>query len=603
MSREEILNVMASFLLPRAKDKYYRDAPNPLLFDRVMEGRDIVSKSQFFALPVEILGQIVQYLPTNGLAALALVNSDCRQLARSHQFKSIHLNYSPSSSRLIRKLYREGFRRTHNLGPGTYLGPAIRRLFVSTDSSWVTHRHNVELIRLEELDEQARKDRLKAATDTYFNAYLDVIEKTLSSGALPHLEILEWEDQFVLPESFFTAFACSSIQHLRLVRVRTNHESEIQLPSHLKRCHWPLRSLHLELCWHFPSRSGSRESVLPLSTSILSLCAPTLETLTWIGDMGSEDACSFASNDHQCHFPRLRRLKLSRIKFSDLSILNSFLGIGTRIRELAIDVEGGEIEKNFFADRGRIETLETLYSCAAKSIESLDFLQANSQLSKLTVDSPLPPSFLDYTSFRPLLPGSFHNLTSLSLVWEGTSISDCALELISTLQRLQQLHLSAGRQFGWRHDWRIDHEAIRLHLSKLRELRRLAFSRDSYCDNPGIDIENYYSGMTLVLRDAGESAIGEDVRASEAEIEDEDATEAERCKAVFDKIHCLRMVKEANQYVHSLPRLSWIYVGKVPMAITKGQSGNWEAFPLIEGLDECGTALRQMCGLPKSGSY
>lgn len=616
MSRDdvEILDVMMC-MFSGGKDEYCKDAvpPKPLLFDRVMGGRNIVSQSQLFALPVEILGQIVQYIPANALAALALVNSDCRQLARSQQFKSVHLNYSLSSSSLIQKLCHEALARARNPGPGTYLGPAIRRLLVDTNPAWVAYRHNVGFDRLTTLDAQTKKECLVAATKAFFNHYIELIEIALSSGALPHLELLDWEDMIVLPKSFFITIACSSIQHLRLFRVKVNDEFEIQLPNDLQRCHWPLKSLHLELYWEALLRSGrSKGSLSLLSTSILRLCAPTLETLTWNGNFSSDDKYSFTSNDRQYHFPCLQRLKLSRIKFSDLSILTSFLGPGTRIRELEMEIEGDDIKKEFFAHRGRIETLETLSWRAARSIESLDFLQANSQLSKLRLHSPLTPYFLD-TSVLPILSGSFYNLTSLSLVWQGTSISECALEQISTLQGLRQLHLSAGEQYGWKHDWRIEHTVMRLYLSKLRKLRRLAFSRDSYSHTPGPDsiddIENYYSGGGFEPRDDGEAAImsaimsqpADETGASESEFENVYQHVVKQMEVVFEKVHSLRMAKEATQYAHSLPLLEWIYVGQLPMAITEIKGGDREAFSLIEERDECWTALQRMFGLPNSG--
>lgn len=59
------------------------DTKRPLLLDSVMEGKPCISGSRLLGIPAEILAIIVDFIaddkPT--LAALALVNSDCRQLA------------------------------------------------------------------------------------------------------------------------------------------------------------------------------------------------------------------------------------------------------------------------------------------------------------------------------------------------------------------------------------------------------------------------------------------------------------------------------------------------------------------------------------------
>lgn len=74
-----------------------RDTKRPLLLDSVMEGKPCISGSRLLGIPAEILAIIVDFIaddkPT--LAALALVNSDCRQLARSCQFVDICFDYRP----------------------------------------------------------------------------------------------------------------------------------------------------------------------------------------------------------------------------------------------------------------------------------------------------------------------------------------------------------------------------------------------------------------------------------------------------------------------------------------------------------------------------
>lgn len=439
-----IMDVMMS-TFSGGKDEYGKDVvpPNCLSFDRVMENKHIVSESHILNLPIEILGRVIQHLAGSDLGNLALVNSDCRQLARSQQFKSILLDYSFDSSLLLEKVCNEAKARVHAPAPGTYLGSCIRRLTVATHPGWVERRHDLTFSGLQGLDREIAKERLGSATKAFFDVHLSSIEAALSSRSMPHLELLDWEDMVVLPKSLFMAMICSAIQHLKLFRVKVDEEYEVQVPNDLLYRHWPLKSLHLELAWTLSS-AGNGGSIRPLSTSILYLCAPTLETLKWVaGISSSRDFYSFASFGDELSFPCLRRLTLKGIGFSDSSILRILLGPATKVRELEMDVESDGITSEFFAKRGNIETLETL-SC--ESFESLDFLHANCQLSKLKISRPLSPSSLDI-KIIPLLSKCFHNLSSLSLIWEGLSITENALKQIGTLRGLRQLHLNTGEQF------------------------------------------------------------------------------------------------------------------------------------------------------------
>jgi hypothetical protein len=105
--------------------------PAPLAFDRVNEGRAPKSDAPLLNLPLELLGHILDYVPRDSLAAFALVNTDCRQLARSRQFASVLLDYSDDSWDLIKKLLDEGLERhtsDNNLTRTPSLGACIRRI-------------------------------------------------------------------------------------------------------------------------------------------------------------------------------------------------------------------------------------------------------------------------------------------------------------------------------------------------------------------------------------------------------------------------------------------------------------------------------------------
>ena len=210
----------------------------------------------------------------------------------------------------------------------------------------------------------------------------------------------------VLPQLFFVAIIASSIQHLRLYRVRVDQEFEVQFPDYLKLDSWPLRSLYLELS---PAVSKGI-SLRPLTMSILRLCAPTLETFKWNGSpLAWGDTYSFVSSKFIMNFPCLRRLTLNMVHLSDSSVLNTLLGPVTKVRELKTNIDSGTAVKDFFAHRGNIRTLETLFCLL---LGSLNFLRANPQLSKLMIERPISPD----SPVTQLLSESFHGLSSLSLV-------------------------------------------------------------------------------------------------------------------------------------------------------------------------------------------
>lgn len=98
------------------------DPPLPLSFDRVNEGRFPQSNSLLFKLPFEVLGQILQHVEPASLPSLALVNRDCRQLARSRQFVSIKLNCSETCLDVVELLRAEGRERDAH---GTTLSPSL----------------------------------------------------------------------------------------------------------------------------------------------------------------------------------------------------------------------------------------------------------------------------------------------------------------------------------------------------------------------------------------------------------------------------------------------------------------------------------------------
>jgi hypothetical protein len=589
-----ILGLMMPMLIS-GKDDFGKVVvpPLPLLLDRVNEGKMLRSTAPFFRAPPEVLAEIIQYLDPKSLASFALVNSDSRQLARSRQFASVLLDYSDSKNSLIKKLLDEACERATSPNSTTSqpsIGACIRRITVATEPGWVSYRHNIDLGREPDpVDEDSalirERERISLASRFFFEEYLhDLMSIFGDPHILPHLELLDWEDKIPLPRQFFDSLACSSIKHLKLYRILLDEGFKVEPPNKLATGGWPLQTLHLEVHWNvFLEREGG--SVSPFCASILRLCAPTLSSLVWANAIYRGRHSLTADSEDQLQFPRLRRLQLGNIQFSDAESLNLLLG--ANLVSLTADTERNPIHSQCFQSRGIIRTLETFVweTFHIPADHSLDFLKSNSQLKKLSLPHEAPPSLLE-TGVLHLLRSSFRNLTSLCLVWEGVEIPNSALEMISSLKTLQQIHLSTGCQIGWKHDWQIDHESIRKYLASLPDLRKVALSRDSYkSDLEAIQVSHYYEVkfvniIEVVLNE------GEDIDSEESVC------------AVWERLHREQILDEATEYVDTLPKLEWLYMGQIPMSVMKSGEEGGLRYPvaLSEERDSCWTLLRRMFG-------
>ncbi|MCJ1251963.1 hypothetical protein MMC30_009201 [Trapelia coarctata] len=554
----------------------------PLSFDRVNEGRPPVSTAPLFKLPVEILNLVNLHVPASSLASFALVNSDCRQLARSRQFASVKFDYSDVSYFLLHLLTTEVKERVLSKGATRKpsLGVCIRRITVATDPQWVSHRHQISLTRaFADLDEDLRDKRIAAAGKEFFGTYLSCIQCLLrySRRGLPHLELLDWGDKVVLSRSFFNEIASSSIKHLKLHRVAIDEEFEVDSDA------LSLRTLQLNIIWDFLSQKEGKTA--PLCASILRLCAPTLESLTWNGMMRSKtNLQTFATDALELPaFPCLRFLRFGELDLQDSSVLDCLIHDG--LVALEVDIANSPIHTTFFKKRGKIPSLETFVwdSYGREETQSLAFLRENPQLSRLSIEGLMPTALLE-NELLPLLSGSFQRLTSLSLAWESNYISAWALKNISSLKSLQQLHLCVGARYERRTYWAINHKSVRGYLRKLPLLRKIAFSCDSY-KGPNLDseVESYYEDRDWDLYDP-------DI------INIITMDQAERDRR-WEQMHSRRMVTEANKYARMMGNLEWIYVGQLPMRIEKDlKTKERIAIPLLEERLSCWTLLKEMFG-------
>lgn len=571
----EVMDLMMP-MFSGVTDEYGKEIvpPLPLLLDRVSEGKMPVSGTKLLKLPLEVLALVVQKVPEASLASLALVNSDCRQLARSRQFASLHFDYSDTTLAIIEKLKEEVIERSkgNGLTSKPALGPCIRRLTVATHPGWVNYRHDIELSEsFIALPKKERSKRLTAACNSFFGSYLTSIQDLLSNRTvLPHLELLDWEDMITLQPSFFDAIAESAIQHLKVYRVRVNKVFTVNMPRFQPSRSWPLRSLYLEV---IPAMSNSKLDVSCLCTSVLQLCAPTLQSLTWA-------SCSpnriHTDELGPCpRFPSLRHLRLTYLKITDACYLREL--VHDELNSLDVETNCSSAVSEFFDHRGRVPGLQTFVwsSFNLPDSQSLAFLKDNPQISKLSIPGAAPATLLE-DQILPLLALSFSNLTSLSLVWAVVDIPFQAMERIAQIMTLQYLHLSAGLQAGWRHDWLIDHQVMRKYLSTLPLLKKLAFSRDSYMIGIMESCTRYYVDGWRCM---------------------EDVTNEQFARETFEEDHRHRILREADSYLEDMPQLEWLYFGQIPMAVEQCLERNRRvAKPLVTERDDCWTLLREMFG-------
>ncbi|CAF9934399.1 hypothetical protein IMSHALPRED_009694 [Imshaugia aleurites] len=425
------------------------------------------------------------------------------------------------------------------------------------------------------------------ASTAFFAGYMSTLQGL--RPALPHLELLDWQDKIAIPRSFFNSIAYSHIQHLKLSRVFVEDEFQLALPNAGGSGAWPLRSLDLEL---EPSLEKLNVfSTLPLCASILRSCATTLETLKWNAMPRFEKEPSTAAIEALDTIPcftALRNLTLGNVGLEHSDLLSSLVQEG--LRTLDVDTEANPVYADFFRQRGCIRCLTTfVWDVYQAPIEhQLEFLRANPQLSKLAIPHATPIELLD-TSLLPLLVSSFTALSSLSLVWEGLYISESALEMISSLTSLTPIHLSAGNQHGWRHDWLIDHEVMRKYLGRLPSSKSIAFSRDSYNfhDVDRSFVEGYYKDKIVDRGWAIQQLIATGQPASTARDIKMDRTN------IREQTHRERITSEATLYMGAVKKLEWICIGQIPIQCFRDPK---DSLRLASERDSCWTLLRKMFG-------
>ncbi|KAL2678956.1 hypothetical protein Neosp_009710 [[Neocosmospora] mangrovei] len=263
----------------RTVDQYGkdRDKKRPLLLDAVMGGQERVSRSssRLLQMPTEILAEIVNLLgdSKSALANLALVNSDCRQLARTSQFAEVTFDYSARSKGLFAHLAKEaGSQNTKRS-----IAACVRRATFAAHPS-------------RDVNDVLWSLKSSSLSEEEIQTYIK-LRNALAHGisAMPNLEALIWVYPLALDTAFFQLMTQSKAQHVKLSRIMVNGLPGSLEPPLLPST-WPIRSLDLELVMSeaysslartYPPQADVVDQMSKFFSSLFRLCSPTLESLRW----------------------------------------------------------------------------------------------------------------------------------------------------------------------------------------------------------------------------------------------------------------------------------------------------------------------------------
>ncbi|EFQ25220.1 uncharacterized protein GLRG_00364 [Colletotrichum graminicola M1.001] len=617
----------------------------PLLFNKVMEARPAASQSWLFRLPPEILGDITDLVADEkpSLASLALVNSDCRQLARSCQFAAVTFDYSPASRQLAKLLSTEAASRVPQ--SRGRIGPCIRRVKVASNPGWLAGFHeelydSIYGANRAEFTDAVREHigllQKKAEMEYLVHHQLPIL---LGIGAMPNLEAISWLDRLCQSPSLFMTLAGSSVQHIKFHGTVSEELPEVldQLPAHSFQ---QLRCLDLRfnLCQDSqhkveevtitdcdidtakaPDNGDSLAKRKPQSdchviAALIKRCEQSLETLVlhrmFFPMSKAEKRLSLSSQD--INLRSLRTLNLSDCEV-DLTAWRVMLC--PSLRHLSMPWDWDE---SFFSCE-TLRNLDTLVIPFLKETPGkpstvkplMKFLNRHPHIKKLCLDYATD-ALIDDRLLPCLSNGNWVNLISLSLTWAGPGmdestrphiarVSESALAAIGSLESLEQLRLTAGQISGWRRQWLIDHDAVRECLKGLRRLKRLAISRDTYPVPFGLQEPEYYYEMRFVDQEDRKLAKKRKWINKTVPIEDSDSETVDEEGEIWEYAHRYKMFKQAEKYAEVIPTLEWIYCGEWPMKFVwdraDRQTRRKVAWPLAKSRDSCWSYLRRTFGM------
>ncbi|KAI1411658.1 hypothetical protein F5Y13DRAFT_200638 [Hypoxylon sp. FL1857] len=575
-------------------DQRYKYARRALVLDRVIEGHWFISQSPLLQLPTDMLTDIVDLLADDkpALASLALVNKTCRQLARSSQFAEVVFDYSPRAYHLLFRLTTEANSRTRSQQQPPTIGACIRKFTVkgSPERPGVFENFNYT-------------GQSQSSSMWSINQNLKFLPALLHESVLPHalpnLQFAVWSSTECLDEKFL-GFMTRSATKLRVwksakagVDVSALLQEELSVPGTIS------------------SRFYDR---------LFRACAPTLESLNW-HDIHGKHGPSVSYDNDIISFPKLRFLSIDVIKIPP-HIFSSFLRAPLRHLSLPRLLES-DVMGEALANCNLIQSLETLVIWSMRSSKKnaahiASFIERHEHIEKLYVQEF---DWIHGESARivpyiiPVLSeGNFKNLKSLSLGFglggveeenmreELVSIPGRSLRVVGGLTSLEQLHLSAGEYYGWRHQWLIDHDKLRVALRHLKRLRKLAFSRDTYEDDGTSSTQGYYLSRICSVNVRLEAMSRPDLEDNLEDLawlgiqEDNTAANHHKRKELWERAHRNRMLIHAENYAAVLPALEWMYLGQRAISIQSDPNdpGRRMALPLTNSREQFSEYLYDM---------
>lgn len=542
-------------------DAFRRDSGSPMArhFDPppLLQAYPTISQFPIFRLPQYCVDQILSNLSGPDFAALAFIDKDCRQLARTRQFRSIWIDFSSASLALLRKLVDEVCDRTmnHGLGPKWTLGACIRRITVACAGAVKdpTHKSSwVEALR-----------RGHEAVECH-QSHMNALELAIKY-ALPNLDFLDWLDRVPMSPVFTAALLSSRLTRLELHCIVLSEDFDPfgdataldSIDSHRLR----LRRLVLSVGGFSESTSCAL-----FTKSILKLAAPTLEELVWDDSMNSMRKSSFGPK--HIMFGRLRKLHLIGIRPEDDVVLSSFFPASNeKVKVTHLWLQGPETMLGpFFAKRGYIPSLTHLnwidFAYRPDVDSCLSFIAANPQLQYFRCED-IMPKLSDYRLI-PMFSSNFNNLTSLALARDAVTVPPRSLRLIAKIATLRYLWLSAGLECGEKLGWMVDHDCLRKELRPLTQIVWFILTRDAYPNG------------------------------------NQDFTPPRHAKSQqWEDSHRKLMMTQAMEFARGHPKLEWVHFGQIPMAINRvaGEAEDViQAVPLTKIRKDCWRLLEEMWG-------
>lgn len=524
----------------------------PLAFSTAMEGQDIATRGSLLSsLPVDVCDHIFSMMGDDkrDLASLALVNSACRQAARTHQFRIVTLDGSHEcEDGILALLQREAMERRDPANCGMTKNPSLGtciRSIIASESGF--KRYMAILWAAGELpptvDPRQRQEegvrrvaaRLREhrlAIDYFNQVYRPTVSLVIASlPHLTHLKTMPTSDAggFFLSPHLLHDLTGSTLRHLQLSVTMT------------KRCPlmdagftWPLSSLELHLSWD-PSYRESKDfnpDASPYCQRILSLCCTTLEWLRMrVPSVPKNDKrYPDVSVSFDLRFPRLCQLNLLEASSLDPTALASLLTTSESLSVLAIDYTP-QAAPQFADDVTVVQPSQLKYHAQSCT----DVIYETAETRRL-LDRLMP------------LISSCRALNNLALAFEGTEEPSSSLAAMPVFYApsLERLSVRVGPASGpGSPGWLVQHANIRSWLwACAPRLRWLAFNRDAY-----------------------ESPLG-------------------RCCLFPVREHRARMAAEAERYGGVFPRLMMVYIGNMWFGLVRSGVSTVTArpvYPIVGG--------------------